>query len=54
VLVCCALGFSRSACAVAAWLVSTGRSPSAAHAFASLRLARSDVVLDDAHARLLQ
>ena len=54
VLVCCALGFSRSACAVAAWLVSTRRSPDAAHAFASLRLARSAVVLHDAHARLLQ
>jgi protein-tyrosine phosphatase/membrane-associated phospholipid phosphatase len=54
VLVCCALGFSRSACAVAAWLVSTGRSPDAAHATGSLRRARGDVVLDDGHARLLQ
>jgi protein-tyrosine phosphatase len=54
VLVCCALGFSRSACAVAAWLVSTGRSPDAAHAIASLRLARNDIVLHDAHARLLR
>jgi protein-tyrosine phosphatase len=54
VLVCCALGFSRSACAVAAWLVSTGRSPDAAHAIGSLRRARGDVVLDDGHARLLQ
>jgi protein-tyrosine phosphatase len=54
VLVCCALGFSRSACAVAAWLVSTGRASDAPQAFARLRSARSDVVLHDGHARLFQ
>jgi hypothetical protein len=54
VLVCCALGFSRSACAVAAWLVSTGRAANAAQAIARLRDARGDVVLHDSHARLLQ
>jgi hypothetical protein len=54
VLVCCALGFSRSACAVAAWLVSTGRAANAAQAIARLRDARGEVVLHDSHARLLQ
>jgi len=54
VLVCCALGFSRSACAIAAWLVSTGRASDAEHAIARLRSVRSDVVLHDGHARLLQ
>ncbi|RWP40410.1 MAG: serine/threonine protein phosphatase, partial [Mesorhizobium sp.] len=32
VLVCCALGFQRSAGVVAEWLVATGRSPTAAQA----------------------
>jgi protein-tyrosine phosphatase len=54
VLVCCALGFSRSACAIAAWLVSTGRASDAEHAIARLRSVRSDVVLHDGHAKLLQ
>jgi protein-tyrosine phosphatase/membrane-associated phospholipid phosphatase len=54
VLVCCALGFSRSACAIAAWLTSTGRASDAEQAIARLRNARGDVVLHDAHARLLR
>jgi membrane-associated phospholipid phosphatase len=54
VLVCCALGFSRSACTVAAWLVSTGRVTNADQAIARVRDARAEVVLRDSHARLLQ
>ena len=54
VLVCCALGFSRSACAIAAWLMSTGRASNAEQAIARLRNARADVVIHDAHARLLR
>jgi membrane-associated phospholipid phosphatase len=54
VLVCCALGFSRSACAIAAWLMSTGRATNAEQAIAHLRNARAGVVIHDAHARLLQ
>lgn len=45
VLVCCALGYSRSATAAAAWLVSTGRAHSAADAAALVRQARPPVVL---------
>ena len=37
VLVCCALGFQRSAGAVAAWLVATGRAPTPAQAHARAR-----------------
>lgn len=48
-LVCCALGYSRSACAVAAWLVLTRRSPSVDHAIATLRRQRPQVVLGPAH-----
>jgi hypothetical protein len=44
VLVCCALGYGRSACAVAAWLVSTGRAPDANAAFSHIRRNRPDVV----------
>jgi membrane-associated phospholipid phosphatase len=54
VLVCCALGFSRSACAIAAWLLSTGRAAGAQQAFAQVRDARRDVVLHERHARLFQ
>ena len=54
VLVCCALGYSRSACAVAAWLVSTGRASDADEAFARLRSVRAGIVLHDGHAKLLQ
>jgi protein-tyrosine phosphatase/membrane-associated phospholipid phosphatase len=48
VLVCCALGVSRSAVAVAAWLVATGRAPDAEAALARVRTARPQIVLGDA------
>ena len=54
VLVCCALGYSRSACAVAAWMLSTGRAEVGEAAFARLRTARSEIVLNDAHATALR
>ena len=53
VLVCCALGYSRSACAVAAWLLATGRAPSVDAALLRVRAARAEVVLDAGHAALL-
>jgi protein-tyrosine phosphatase len=49
VLVCCALGRSRSACAVAAWLIATGRATDGAAAVRALRAARAPVALGDAH-----
>ncbi len=39
-LVCCALGYGRSATAVAAWLVATGRATSAEHAIALIERQR--------------
>lgn len=54
VLVCCALGFSRSACAAAAWLLATGRAESVDAALARVRAARAQAVLDDRHARALR
>lgn len=53
VLVCCALGCSRSACAVAAWLLATRRAPDVASALSTLREARSLVVLGDGHVAAL-
>jgi protein-tyrosine phosphatase len=47
VLVCCALGYSRSAAAVAAWLLATGRASDADAAIASIRRARPRIVLDE-------
>jgi protein-tyrosine phosphatase len=49
VLVCCALGCSRSACAVAAWLLATGRAAGVDAALGTVRAARSTVVLDAGH-----
>jgi protein-tyrosine phosphatase len=49
VLVCCALGYSRSAAAIAAWLVATGRAADATTAASRVRSARPQVVLSDAH-----
>ena len=54
VLVCCALGYSRSASAVAAWLLTTGRVPDPAAAFARLRDAHARVVLTHNHEKALQ
>jgi protein-tyrosine phosphatase len=47
VLVCCALGFSRSAAAVAAWLVASGRARHLAEAHQQVRRARPAVVIGD-------
>jgi protein-tyrosine phosphatase len=44
VLVCCALGFSRSAAAVAAWLAASGRARDMAEAVEQVRRARPSVV----------
>lgn len=49
VLVCCALGYSRSAAAVAAWLLHTGRSERVDEAIERLRRERPNLVLHDAH-----
>jgi hypothetical protein len=54
VLVCCALGCSRSACAVAAWLVATGRAHDVEAAVAAVRAARQTVVLDAGHVAALR
>ncbi|MEZ4237044.1 MAG: phosphatase PAP2/dual specificity phosphatase family protein [Myxococcota bacterium] len=48
VLVCCALGFSRSAAAVATWLAASGRVTDVDGALARVRAARPRVVLGDA------
>lgn len=49
VLVCCALGYSRSAASVATWLLRTGRADNVAHAVTLLRAARPSIVLHEAH-----
>ena len=46
VLVCCALGYSRSAAAIAVWLVYTGRSADMAAAIERIRRLRPAIVLD--------
>jgi protein-tyrosine phosphatase len=53
VLVCCALGYSRSATAVAAWLLSTGRADSVNAAIAQIQRVRPRVVLHKAHRQAL-
>lgn len=54
VLVCCALGYSRSATAVAAWLLYSGRCQSVDAAVALIRQARPQVVLGPQHLATLQ
>ena len=53
-LVCCALGFSRSAAAVAAWLLASGHARDVAEAIAQVRSARRGVVLGPAYAEALE
>ena len=53
-LVCCALGYSRSATAVAAWLLHSGRAATVDQALAVIRTARADVVLHPAHRHALE
>jgi protein-tyrosine phosphatase len=45
VLVCCALGYSRSAAAVVAWLAGTGRAAEATEAIAMVERLRPQVIL---------
>ena len=54
VLVCCALGYSRSAVSVAAWLLASGRAASVDEAIARVRAARPQVVLREGHRSALQ
>ncbi|MCC4605701.1 phosphatase PAP2/dual specificity phosphatase family protein [Xanthomonas campestris] len=49
VLVCCALGYSRSAASVASWLVRSGRARDVDAAIAQLRAVRPTIVLGHAH-----
>ncbi|MNE84451.1 hypothetical protein D3C80_1813610 [compost metagenome] len=53
-LVCCALGYSRSATAVAAWLLHTGRANSVAEAFLVIQRARPGIVLGLLHREALE
>lgn len=53
-LVCCALGYSRSATAVAAWLLHTGRAATIEDALTIIHTARADVVLHPAHREALE
>ncbi len=53
-LVCCALGYSRSATAVAAWLLHSGRAATIDQALTIIRTARANVVLHPAHREALE
>jgi protein-tyrosine phosphatase len=53
-LVCCALGYSRSATAVAAWLLQTGRAASVDDAIQLIECARPGIVLGPLHRKALQ
>ncbi|MBL8482134.1 MAG: dual specificity protein phosphatase family protein [Rhodocyclaceae bacterium] len=53
VLVCCALGYSRSAMAICAWLIASGRAADVEGALAQVGAARRRVVLTDEHTKVL-
>jgi protein-tyrosine phosphatase/membrane-associated phospholipid phosphatase len=48
-LVCCALGYARSACALATWLVASGRAPDARSALDRIADGHARVALSPAH-----
>lgn len=52
-LVCCALGYSRSATAIAAWLLHSGRAATVDGAIVLLQRARPQIVLQPAHRQAL-
>lgn len=52
-LVCCALGYSRSSASVATWLLRSGRAADADAAVAIVRAARPGIVLGKAHLRAI-
>ena len=54
VLVCCALGFSRSALVIAAWLLRSGRAARAEEAIAQIHRARPGVVFHAGHTRAIE
>lgn len=54
VLVCCALGYSRSAAAVAAWLITSGHAADARDAITRVQAARPQVVIGDAQRLALE
>lgn len=54
VVVSCALGYSRSAAAVTAWLVASGQAPTVAAAIAQVQRARPGVVLGESQRRALE
>lgn len=54
VLVCCALGYSRSALTVAAWLLRSGHDTDVDSAIERIRQARPQVVFSQAHRDLLE
>jgi protein-tyrosine phosphatase len=53
-LVCCALGYTRSATAVAAWLIASGQAPSASEAVAFIRARRPSIVVPPSYLALLE
>jgi protein-tyrosine phosphatase len=53
-LVCCALGYSRSATAMAAWLLHSGRAESVDKAVAMIRAAAPRIVLRQGHLMILR
>ncbi|MDX9683468.1 phosphatase PAP2/dual specificity phosphatase family protein [Pseudomonas protegens] len=53
-LVCCALGYSRSATAIAAWLLNSGRAATVDAAIVQIQRARPQIVLHPAHRQALQ
>ena len=53
-LVCCALGRSRSAASLATWLLRSGRATDVDAAVAIVRAARPGIVLGQAHLRAIE